>query len=127
MSAKNSASTQPGAAAEGWGPEWGSTAPAPGGRAPLPTVLAVGVFRGSPLIPFLLPSLPPSGLFFLNFLLARSHPLLPTPPSPFSPLRGPEGTSDFSFTKWELSTSSISQGHIKKSRQVQVNHEMVTF
>ena len=31
------------------------------------------------------------------------------------------------ITEWELSTSSISQRHIKKSRQVQVNHEMVTF
>lgn len=85
-----------------------------------------GVSRFSPGAPFLLPCLPPSGFFSSTFSPLGLTGFCPSSP-PSTPLRGPEGTSDFAFTEWELSTSSISQRHIKKSRQVQVNHEMVTF
>lgn len=47
-----------------------------------------------------------------------------------SPRRRPRGvgTADFLRAQSEsLFTSGISQRHIKESRQVQVNHEMVTF
>lgn len=45
-----------------------------------------------------------------------------------SPRRRAGGTADFLFAQSEsLFTSGISQRHIKESKQVQVNHEMVTF
>lgn len=75
----------------------GTRLPQPqGGLPPLPTVL-LGCFEAFPSIP--LSSyplyLPPD--FSSNFLLSLSLDLsgFCPPPPPFTPLRGPEGTSDF--------------------------------
>lgn len=65
----------------------GARLPRPQERDPHFQLCRWGVPSLSPDSPFLLPSLPPSGLFFLNFLLSRSHPLLPTVPLLLSPPR----------------------------------------
>lgn len=54
-------------------------------------------------------------------------PVLPLPVASRSPRRCPGGTTGFLLPEVSLFTPGISRRHIKESRQVQVNHEMVTF
>lgn len=76
--------------------------PSSGCAAPSPSTAAAGRAGPAP------PALPPAALA--------------------QPPARPGGNADFLLVQSEsLFTSGISQRHIKESKQVQVNHEMVTF
>ena len=108
-------------------PEGDSQAPARGRGRPHFQLCSGAVWRFSDS-PFLFFSLASSRFFPRNFLClifsALATPSLRRTPPPPADLKE---LVTFSCSEWELSTSSISPRHIKKSRQVQVNHEMVTF
>lgn len=79
-----------------WGREGDLTAPDPGRASPASYCAVGGVSRFSPNSRSLLSSLPPSRFFFSTFssLLVSPSSAHCLPP-PFTPLSGPEGTSDF--------------------------------